>query len=321
VARLHDAASPQSWQLGDLIAGKSDSIVIDFKNLDGGTGALLKAADSVAGRSQLIRQTEVLARLHADTRLGRWRALVPTILRAGAIGGSYCAVETRLPGERGVGALYDLSRTRVFRSSAIATISQFHRLTAVPVVAGEPQLQRWIHQPMSAVAAALPRAHRAAARRLGDQLADGVRGALVPSGWTHGDYTPDNVLTNPSGQVVGVVDWCQADEWGMPLLDVIGFHLVSTFMVTNGAELGATVLERLSDIRPDDHLLLARTQRMLGGDVLDSRAVMVLGWLQHVAHNIEKSPQFAANPMWVRRNLVPVVQGAPDLLTRQRLSS
>jgi hypothetical protein len=103
----------------------------------------------------------------------------------------------------------------------------------------------------------------------------------------------------------------------MPLLDVIGFHLVSSFMVTPGAELGATVLDRLTGIRPDDHQLLARTQRMLGGDVLDSRVVMVLGWLQHVAHNIEKSPQFAANPMWVRRNLVPVVQGAPELLARQ----
>jgi O-antigen/teichoic acid export membrane protein len=317
LARMHNDASPQNWQLGDLIAGKSDSIVIDFKNLDGGAGALLKAADSVAGRSQLIHQTEVLARLHADTRLGEWRRLVPTIERAGHFGGSYCLVESRLPGERGVGALYDLTRTRAFRSSAIATISQFHRLTARPVVAGEPQLDRWVHQPMSEVAAALPRTHRAAALQLADQLADRVRGALVPSGWTHGDYTPDNVLTNEVGQVVAVVDWCQADEYGMSLLDVIGFHLVATFMVTRGAELGAVVVERLTDLRPDDHQLLARTQRMLGGDVLDSRVLMVLGWLQHVAHNIEKSPQFAANPLWVRRNLVPVVQGAPELLTRR----
>jgi aminoglycoside phosphotransferase (APT) family kinase protein len=316
LAAIHNAASPQNWKLGELIAGKSDSIVIDFKNLDGGSGALLKAADSPAGRSQLIHQTEVLARLHADTRLGEWRALVPSIQRAGHFGGSYCLVESRLPGERGVGALYDVSRTRAFRSSAIATISQFHRLTSRPVVAGDAQLDRWVHQPMSEVAAALPRAHRAAALRLADGLAHSVRGALVPSGWTHGDYTPDNVLTNETGQVTAVVDWCQADEWGMPLLDVIGFHLVSTSMVTPGAELGATVLDRLTGIRPDDHQLLARTQRMLGGDVLDSRVVMVLGWLQHVAHNIEKSPQFAANPMWVRRNLVPVVQGAPELLSR-----
>jgi O-antigen/teichoic acid export membrane protein/aminoglycoside phosphotransferase (APT) family kinase protein len=316
LARMHNDASPQNWQLGELIAGKSDSVVIDFKNLDGGPGALLKAADSVTGRSQLLHQTEVLSRLHADNRLGDWRALIPSITRAGHIGGSYCLVESRLPGERGVGALYDLARTRAFRSSAIATISQFHRLTSRPVVAGDAQLERWVHQPMSEVAAALPRAHRAAAMALAERLAAGVRGARVSSGWTHGDYTPDNVLTNPAGQVTAVVDWCQADEYGMPLLDVIGFHLVSTFMVTNGAELGAIVLERLTGVRPDDHQLLARTQRMLGGDVLDSRIVMVLGWLQHVAHNIEKSPQFAANPMWVRRNLIPVVQGAPELLSR-----
>ena len=104
LANEHNASSPEEWGLGDLIAGKSDSIVIDFKNLSGGTGALLKAADSVAGRSQLLRQTEVLDRLHAETRLGGWRALVPTIERAGYVGGSYCIVESRLPGERGVGA-------------------------------------------------------------------------------------------------------------------------------------------------------------------------------------------------------------------------
>jgi aminoglycoside phosphotransferase (APT) family kinase protein len=314
LAQEHNAASPEEWDLGELIAGKSDSIVIDFRNLSGGTGALLKAADSVAGRSQLLRQTEVLGKLHADTRLGGWRALIPTIERAGHVGGSYCLVESRLPGERGVGALYDLTRTRRFRSSAIATISEFHRLTSRPVRAGDAQLVRWIHEPMAEVVGALPRAHRSAALRLADQLADHVRGAVVACGWAHGDYTPDNVLTDPAGQVIAVVDWCQADELGMPLMDVSSFHLVSTFMVTAGAELGATVLNRLTDIRPDDHQLFARTQRMLGSDVLDSRVVMVLGWLMHVAHNIEKSPQFAANPLWVRRNLVPVVQEAPALI-------
>ncbi|WP_214401925.1 phosphotransferase [Pseudonocardia lacus] len=316
LAHEHNAASPEEWDLGELIAGKSDSIVIDFKNLSGGTGALLKAADSVAGRSQLLRQTEVLDRLHADTRLGGWRSLVPTIERAGYVGGSYCIVEARLPGERGVGALYDLSRTRRFRSSAIATISEFHRLTSTPVVAGDAQLVRWIHEPMAEVVGALPKAHRPAALALADLLADHVRGAVVATGWAHGDYTPDNVLTDPAGQVVAVIDWCQADELGMPLMDVSGFHLVATFMVTDGAELGATVLNRLTDIRPADHQLFARTQRMLGSDVLDSRVVMLLGWLMHVAHNIEKSSQFAANPLWVRRNLVTVVQGAPELLSR-----
>lgn len=183
-------------------------------------------------------------------------------------------------------------------------------------MAGDEQLGRWVREPMAEVIAALPKMHRGAANRLGDYLADQVRGAAVACGWAHGDYTPDNVLTNEAGQVLAVVDWCQADELGMPLLDVIGFHLVSTFMVTEGAELGKIVLNRLADVRPADHLLLARTQRMLRSDVLDSRLVMVLGWLQHVAHNIEKSPQFAANPLWVRRNLVPVVQGALELLAR-----
>jgi len=47
-----------------------------------------------------------------------------------------------------------------------------------------------------------------------------------------------------------------------------------------------------------------RRQRAPGPDPLP------VGWLLHVSNNLQKSPSFAANPVWVRRNLVAVVRDA-----------
>ncbi|WP_219418343.1 phosphotransferase [Pseudonocardia nigra] len=312
LAEAHAGAGDAQWVLGERMAGRSDSVVVGFGPL-GGVGALLKASDSTKGRAQLRRQTEVLRMMHADERIGPWRALVPSIVGQGDIGGSYCVLESRLDGEGGGRALVDPARRRAFRSSAITTISELHRCTSAPVRVGDAQLDVWVRRPMAEVVAALPRGQRAAARALEEEIVARIRGRRLASGWTHGDYTPDNVLTDQEGRVVAVVDWCHADEAGLPVLDLVCFLLTSENL-THGTELGALVLDRLADSRPTDHELLARSQRMLGGELLGVAELTLLGWLQHVGHNLEKSPHFAANPVWTRRNLVTVVREAPALL-------
>lgn len=302
----------EGWVVGERLTGRSDSVVVGYGPPDG-PGALLKACDSPTGREQLRRQSDVLRSLQLDDRLGAWRALVPSVLGDGDIGGSYCLLESRLPGERGRHVLADPVRRRTFNSSVIATISELHRCTSTALVLGDAELRRWVHGPMGRVIGALPRAQRDAARRLEAVLVDRLRGRTVASGWTHGDFTADNVLADPDGRAVGIVDWCHADPAGMQVLDVV-CHLLTSENMTRGTELGALVVERLADARPAEHELLARVQRMLGGDVLDVGLLTVLGWLQHVGNNIEKSPAFAANPIWTRRNLVVVVRAAEALL-------
>ena len=68
------------------------------------------------------------------------------------------------------------------------------------------------------------------------------------------------------------------------------------------------MLDRLADDHHPDGDLLARAQRNLGGDVLPARTLIVLGWLLHVSNNLQKSPLFAANRVWVRRNVMAVVR-------------
>ncbi|OJY45253.1 phosphotransferase [Pseudonocardia sp. 73-21] len=304
------------WVMGERLGGGSDTVVVACGPDGGIGGALLKASDSTLGRTHLRRQTDVLRALHTDTRLGAWRRLVPSVLDDGDAGGSYAVIESRLAGRGGGEALRDPARRRRFRSSAVSVISELHRCTATPAVVGDEELRLWVAEPMAQVVRALPRGRRAEAERLAAILTEQLRGRVVSTAWTHGDYTADNVLTAPDGRVVAIVDWCQAQQRGLAVLDVVSFLLTSERELL-GSELGAVVLEHLADIRSADNELLARAQRMLGGSVLDVRLLTLLGWLAHVAQNMAKSPSFAANPVWVRRNLVAVVAGALPVLDEQ----
>ncbi|MDT7614690.1 MAG: hypothetical protein QOF00_2137 [Pseudonocardiales bacterium] len=314
-------AGGTGWVLGERLGGGSDTVVVGYGPAPGSPdtesptvpGVLLKASDSTKGRAQLRRQTDVLRSLHADERLGQWRALLPTVVSDGESSGSYVTLESRLAGAGGGDALQDPARRRLFRSSAVAMISELHRRTGEPVTVGAAELRAWVFDPMREVLGVLPRGVRADARTLGARLAARLEGQVVGAGWTHGDYTPDNVLTDAHGRVVAVVDWCQGQERGLAVLDVVSF-LVTSERALTGSEIGTVVVDRLYDVRSTDHELLARAQRSLGGAVLDIRTLTSLGWLHHVAQNLQKSPSFAANPVWVRRNLVAVVRGALPLL-------
>lgn len=318
--RVHPLAAEQTgaaqWVLGEQLIGRSDSVVVGFGPIagaGGGPGALLKASDSTKGRAQLRRQCEVLRTMHADPRIGDWARLVPSIVGDGDAGGSYCVLESRMPGLVGTSLLADPARRRAFRASAITTITELHRRTSRPVIVGATQLNRWVHEPMAEVLAAVPRSQRATVQRLERELSGLIRGKRMPAGWTHGDFSSDNVLADADGRVLAIVDWCHARDDGLPVLDVVCFDLVARNLVY-GTELGTQVVDRLADARPYNYEFLRRAQRMLGGDVVDVAVLTLLAWLQHVGHNMQKSPGFAANPVWVRRNLVAVVRDAPALL-------
>ncbi|MFC5994761.1 phosphotransferase [Pseudonocardia hispaniensis] len=299
---------PDRWVVRERLSGGSESVVVSVRPEDG-PGALLKACDTVRSTTGLRRQTEVLSALHGDARIAHWTVLIPTILGAGDVGGSYCVMESRMPGEAGTLALHDPARRRLLTASAISTISELHRCTSTTVVAGDDELRRWVHDPMAVVIDAVPRNLRSQARRLADGLDRRMRGRRLPVGWMHGDYGPVNVLTRPDGRVCAVVDWCEADERGFPVLDVMIFLQLS-HVIADGEELGPMVLRWLQEPLPPGAHLLARAQRTLGGEPLDPATMALLGWLQHVSTTIAKSREYAANPVWNRRNLRAVLRGA-----------
>lgn len=306
-------AGAHSWALRERLAGGSTSVVVGVGPAQG-PGALLKAVDTARGHAELRWQSEVLGRLHADPRIRHWAALVPHVLTAGEVDGSAYVVESRLPGAPGADALRDPARRRRFTSSAISTISELHRCTSSVVTVDDGDLRRWVHEPMAVVLARLPRPLHEPARQLERELLDGLRGRRVAAGWYHGDYTPGNVLTDPDGRAVAVVDWCNAHPRALPVLDVVTFLMLSN-VLADEQELGDLVIKWVSSSPPPAHDLIARAQRLLGGAQLDPGLLCLLAWLLHVSQAMAKSPQYGANPVWVRRNLRSVVERAPGLLS------
>ncbi|MCW0215339.1 MAG: phosphotransferase [Pseudonocardia sp.] len=310
LSREGDDGEP--WVVHGTMTGGSESVVAGI-GPQGGPGALLKACDTERSRQALQWQTEVLAILHADPRVEHWMGLAPSVLGVGDIGGSYCVIETRMPGGSAVEALRDPVRSRVTRASAISTISEFHRCIGEVRVVGDAELQTWVHVPMSHLVEALPRAYHADALALAAELDDRLRGKRVAVGWMHGDFGPVNMLAAENGEICAVIDWCEAIREGFQVLDVVTFMELGAVQV-GGEELGPLLLRWLSETPPHEFDILGRLQRALGGDVVDARVLLVLGWLQHASHAVTKTTQAVANPVWNRKNLRLPIRGMLPLL-------
>jgi aminoglycoside phosphotransferase (APT) family kinase protein len=238
---------------------------------------------------------------------------VPRVLGTAEIGGTYCATESLLPGDAGERALLDPARRGPFLSSAVAAIGELHRRTATLRRVGDAELDRWVHRPMAELARVLPAALRPDAERLAAVLDARLRGHTVAVGCTHGDYLPVNLLAAPDGRVSAIVDWCTADRHGLPALDVAVF-LQMAQATMDGAELGPLVLRWATRTPPHEAGVLARCQAELGASIVAPEVLVLLGWLQHVSQCVARSDRMAANPVWNRRNVRPVVRDAADLL-------
>ncbi len=303
----------EGWEIGDRLSNGSESVVVAI-GPPGERRALLKAADTAHGRRELRQQTEALAALHADPRLRHWTPLLPRVLGAAEIGDTYCVTESRLPGEPGPRVLVDPARCAPFLSSAVAAISELHRRTATLRRVGDAEIDHWVHQPMAALSRVLPAALRGEAARLAAVLDARLRGHTVAAGWTHGDYLPVNLLAAPDGRVCAIVDWCTAEDGGMPVLDVAVF-LQMAQATAEGDELGPLVLRWATRTPPREAEVLARCQAALGASIIAPEVLVLLGWLQHVSQCVSRSDRMAANPVWNRRNVRTVVREAADLLT------
>ncbi|WP_143517605.1 phosphotransferase [Pseudonocardia sp. MH-G8] len=300
------------WEIGDRMGGGSETVVVAV-GPPGERRALLKAADTAHGQHELRQQTAALAALHADPRLQHWTPLLPRVLGTAEVGDTYCSTESMLPGGSGPEALADPARRVPFLSSAVAAISELHRRTATLRRVGDAELDRWVHRPMAEVSRVLPASLRPDADRLATVLDLRLRGQTVPVGWTHGDYLPVNLLAAPDGRVSAIVDWCTAEPDGLPVLDVALF-LAMAHAEVEGDELGPLVLRWAARTPPREAETLARCQAAPGASIVSPEVLVLLGWLQHVSQCVARSDRMAANPVWNRRNVRPVVREAADLL-------
>jgi aminoglycoside phosphotransferase len=291
------------WRLGAPLDGRGGTSVVAVDD-GGGRRALLKVAGTRQGRRQLARQADVLAALHADDRLGRWARLLPRTLATGEVDGLAVVLESRLPGADPRRSGCGVDSVQVV-PLALRALAELHARTAAVAPVDVGTVERWVRRPAARVRAVVRGRHRAALDRLEAELVAALAGRAVVRSWTHGDYNRTNVLFD-GGAVSGVVDWSEAEPDGLVGADAL--TLLAWEHVLNGTELGAVVLRWLVEPGPVAEVV-GSMQRDRGGEVVEMRTMLLLGWLRHVGANLTDSTRYAANPVWMHRNVRAVLRG------------
>ncbi|MGH3301317.1 MAG: phosphotransferase family protein, partial [Streptosporangiaceae bacterium] len=301
-AVVQAALTAGDWRPESNLRTVSDSAVVMVRGC-GTEAAVLKVAASSNGIESLRREWLALECLHADDRLGSWRSLLPVPLSFGNVSAGAYLVTSKLPGLDGRQAKPGL--TNWLTLAAANAIAPLHRLDPATHVLNEPVVSRLVDGPVEALRRAV------GSKAVIDRMAAGLRAELdgrwVTLGWTHGDFYAGNVIVSGEGRVTGIVDWAQASRHDLVILD-LAFWLLTTPRPGEPHEFGARVAARLGSRQP---WLPAETEMMSGrsyNDPISGSALLVLTWLRHVSDNLAKSERYTESPLWLRRNVAPVLR-------------
>ena len=306
-ATVRAALADGSWRCEQALPTVSDSAVIMVRAAEGEPG-VLKVATTIRGVASLHRERDVLGRLWSDERLGSWRNLLPVLIDGGDVHGGAFLLTSRLPGQDGRQVAPGLGN--LITLPAVNAIATLHRATSVAHVVDSDLLGRLVDEPAGRLRCAVSRTD--AVDRLVAALHAQLADHRVTLGWTHGDFYPGNILVGPSGQVTGIVDWSQVREDDLVILDT-AFWLLTIPRAGQPHEFGARVAARLDRgpcWRSAEADLLTT---LAGGDRIGGEALLLLTWLRHVTDNLAKSDRYGASPVWLRRNVLPVLRRVGEL--------
>jgi O-antigen/teichoic acid export membrane protein/thiamine kinase-like enzyme len=314
IPRGLDGERPSGWTQCTFLPTVSDMAVIMVGPPGQTPRAVIKLPTTALARAALRRESDVLSALKSDDRLGYWRDVLPTVLASGQIEDRPFVVQWRFPGVPASRMVESADGGRRALTAATATIAELHRHTASSTTVEADALQRWVDGPaFLAREVGATFTGRAAAKMATDRMAaelhDALGGRAVPLGWTHGDFVPSNVLMSTWGaSVLGVVDWELAGPADLPPLDVVAL-LLSTRAQQRRQQLGQVVRECVTGApwTKFEQGLLDSASSRLPGAAVDSRTLVLLWWLRHVAGNLTKSTRYARSRLWAQWNVLPVL--------------
>jgi hypothetical protein len=282
---------------------------------DGCPGQVVKVARTEESANELRRQRDVLTVLRGDHALGPWRALLPEVLelREGRHGAPLVGVETLLPGTS-LEALLSTSSGPLagWLLPATEAIDVLHRHGGRIETIEAGHLRYWVDEPLELL-------HRTCSThapafgdtvtRLGRELHEALLGQRTSVSWTHGDFTPGNVLIDErTRRVTGLVDWGGGRPHQLALLD---HHtmLLAAICHRRRQAIGAVVTDRLSGGTPAPDALSIRDllPRPAPTDVLDDRTLTLVSWLRHVAEMQRKCGRYRTHRVWWALNVEPVL--------------
>jgi aminoglycoside phosphotransferase (APT) family kinase protein/O-antigen/teichoic acid export membrane protein len=318
VPPLREEESPTSWQQRRSLTTVSDLSVITVGSARQAPRVVVKLPATELAVQSVRRERGVLAALRGDARLREWCGVLPTVLAEGELAGRPYVVQRMLPGvpaSRMVAS--DEGAWRVLTAAA-STIRELHRRTAAPAVIDQAVLRRWVDCPARILCDGDAQAGRGsvtvAMDRLTDELHAALAGRTVPLSWVHGDFVPSNILVAADGDAVsGIVDWEVAAPRGLPSIDVVAL-LLSTRAQRQRQELGRVVRElvRGAPWTGFERALLDSGCLELPAGRVESRTLVLLWWLQHVAANVTKSTRYDRRGLWAWWNIHMVLDALEE---------
>ncbi|TVS89904.1 phosphotransferase family protein [Mycobacterium helveticum] len=294
---------------------------------EGSPSAVLKVARGLLGTAELRTQRRVLSELAIHPGLdGEWRELLPRVLAFDERAEATLSVESFRPGIDLAEALAcQPDRVEELTATALRAIAPLHRRTTTFVgVDNAIMLWRWLVGPLAGLADMCRRLDPVRAvqvNRLSRMLRRDVRAWRMPVGWTHGSFTPGNVLVDGvQGRVTGIVDWGGGGPGRPALIDEYLMILTASCQV-QGADLGTVVTERLRAGgllgRERNALHAARDRsgphaddRPLDAGGVDECVAVLLTWLHHVADLWRKRATQPNHHVWWATNVAPVIDFA-----------
>jgi O-antigen/teichoic acid export membrane protein len=320
-------APPYTWTSVAPVGTVTDLSVAFLSPPGYGPAAVLKVAQTGRAAGELRAQRVTLGGLSSDPALARWRALLPRVLLHRDDGVHALVVETFLPGtdlatRLSAGADRDDNVDDAAVAAALDSINQLHQLTGRTELVNDDHLRRWVDAPLDQLresCAALTPPLLATVDELGATLRRALAGAHMPVSWTHGDFTPANVLISGGGrEVSGIVDWGGARR-GQPSPIDSYLLLLCACCYREGLELGEIVCRMLlgGGLPSRDRDLLAKASGRRtcepSGDPIDERVLILLAWLHHVAELRRKCGLYRENGVWWAFNGAPVLRAAAGM--------
>lgn len=310
---LQERAAPggeRGWAVHRSLRTVSDMAVLTIGPARERASAVLKLATSESAARSLERERRTLSALHADERLGAWRAMLPQIVAHGTSAGTPYLIEELMPGRAGTRALGSRRTPTDLVARAAAAIAPLHRTTAVEVRAGPELVREWVDAPLDTLACHGPCAgatgpSATVPERLRGELHEALADRPLAVSWTHGDFVPGNILVDPAAaRITGIVDWELARPAGLPLVDVVTV-LLAARMQASRHELGRVVCDVLAGARwsTGEQRIVDEARDALPGEAIDARALVLLCWLRHVSGNLTKASGYATHGRWLRGNV------------------
>ncbi len=302
-------------KLQKVVDNHTDTIIFFLGGSDGQTPVVVKISPSWKEAASLKKQDENLAMLKRIDELGDWRGLLPKIITSGEVKGRAYFVEYAMPGTSLANILFGQNMNWDLVSRAAEKINVLHRSTSHSIYVNKQIIRAWVDEPFENLIfqffdGNIPAQYQTAISNIRNKLyADLIDRELYVS-WIHGDYSPANILVNPSGyNVTGIVDWDLARTNELPQLDLMHL-LISIRMERTQSELGHVVSSLLKnqDWEPAEINLLRSASQGMYESFVTPHDLLLLTWLRHINANLSKTSRFDHQGRWVQENFSTVLQ-------------